>query len=160
TASSPNGSVDRLAAAPSGVRADGWAMDPNTDAPLNVRITVDGVAAATESASTARPDLPAHFPHHGPNHGFSIFAPMTAGTHRVCVGAFNVGPGANRAVVCAMITRSDSPLGHLDRVGDTGGGRRATGWALDMNTGNPISVDVQVATAGGVQHVSTTANDS
>jgi hypothetical protein len=161
TASSPLGSADLLMLAPEGVRATGWAFDPNSAAPISVRMIVDGQVRATATASNARPDIAAAFPAYGAAHGYSVSANPGPGPHVVCVDAVNVGPGFTPLLRCVALTLGDNPIGFLDQVvagGPTG--RRAIGWTFDPNAIGPIQVHVHVMTPAGDQLVVGVADEA
>jgi hypothetical protein len=67
----------------------GWAIDPETGNPIEVRITVDGLEFARRTADLAWPDLQAAFgtAFYGINHGFDFWIPAQPGTHLVCLDA-------------------------------------------------------------------------
>jgi Glycosyl hydrolases family 18 len=110
---SPSASLDVVAPISCGVRVSGWAIDPNTDAPINIRVTVRVKAKTntfTIAASERRDDVNQIFGR-GWQHGFDISLPSAAGPARVCVTALNVGPGRNRLLGCrTVITSGDAPL--------------------------------------------------
>jgi hypothetical protein len=145
----PTGYVDALSLAPEGVRAVGWALDPNTGGPTTVQLTSDGVPIATASAASTRSDVGAIYVGYGSGHGYSISADPGLGTHTLCVDALNTGPGSNMRLGCRVVTRGNNPIGYLDQVVAGSGGRRAVGWALDPNTASSIQVHIYVITPSG-----------
>jgi len=92
----PFGWMDSAALAGSTLTAKGWAIDPDTSAAIQVQLVVDGVAVTAGVASTARPGLGKIYPAAGDNHGYSLSAALTPGSHMVCVVAMNnaAGPSA------------------------------------------------------------------
>jgi hypothetical protein len=86
------GSVD-------GVSRDGvfgWAIDPNTTAPIGVHIYVNGQIQAILTADVLREDVAGVYPSYGANHGYSVgFSPALAPGSTVCAYAINAGPGAS-----------------------------------------------------------------
>ncbi|SBW29086.1 hypothetical protein FDG2_6418 [Candidatus Protofrankia californiensis] len=62
----------------------GWAIDPDTNAPIQVYVYVDGTAGYATTADVSRPDVDNAF-HRGVNHGFDFIVPVCAGRHTVCV---------------------------------------------------------------------------
>jgi len=95
----PIGSVDSAVNAGDTVRVAGWAIDPDTGAPIAVHVYVDGVATAI-TANASRPDLAPIFPGYGAAHGFTTSIDVAPGPHSVCVYAIDVGPGATRLLGC------------------------------------------------------------
>ena len=77
----------------------GWAIDPDTGAPVAVKVRVDGVDVQTGTADLARPDVGAYFPAYGSAHGFQQVVFSTPGPHTVCVVAVNAGAGSQDTVL-------------------------------------------------------------
>jgi hypothetical protein len=71
----PIGHVDEVRAVAGGIRVQGWAIDPDTTAPVRVRLTVDGAVVQEITASAARPDVAAAHPLYGAMHGFDMLLP-------------------------------------------------------------------------------------
>lgn len=95
-----------------GVRVVGWVHDPDTTAPIDVHVHVDGVPVAARRADRPRPDVVAAVPGAGPAHGFDLTLALAAGLRRVCVYGINVGAGTgNPEVGCAhTVVPPDGPL--------------------------------------------------
>jgi hypothetical protein len=94
----PFGVLDRVTVVePGQVRVSGWAIDPDTVAPIVVDVWVltdaGGQFAGTVTASTRRADVGAAFPAFGPEHGFNAVVGIPAEATTVCVYAINTGPG-------------------------------------------------------------------
>ena len=100
----PFGYLDAVTTSAGKVIARGWAIDPNTSAPIMVQMNVDGVSHALIWANMARPDVGAAYPAAGPDHGYTLTMPTTAGPHTVCLYAINTGPGTNRGLGCRATT--------------------------------------------------------
>ncbi|WP_426623244.1 hypothetical protein ACPPVW_11430 [Leifsonia sp. McL0607] len=98
----PIGSLDSVQAVAGGIRTTGWAIDPDTVAPIAVHVYVDA-AGAPYQADTQRTDVGAVYPVYGPSHGFDQTIATTPGTHSVCVYAINTGPGGNVVLGCRSI---------------------------------------------------------
>ncbi len=98
----PFGSVDVVRATASGIQVAGWAIDPNTNRPIEVHAYVGGTGVPT-LADRARPDVGAAFPASGPAHGFDVVVPGRAG-QTVCLYAINTGPGSNVLLGCRTAT--------------------------------------------------------
>jgi hypothetical protein len=115
----PRGSIDKLVKAPGGGAnwlAQGWAYDPDTGGPVQVRVRTLGVtlrlpypytptydrSLVTIPTGQPRADIGALFPAAGPNAGFSGHV-MTTPRGRIrlaCAYAVNVGPGSSRFIGC------------------------------------------------------------
>ena len=91
--SNPFGRIDSVESAGAGrLRVRGWAMDPNTTAPIRVHLYVDGAGAASLLADDGRSDLSAFG--NGLGHGFDEV--IDAGSSSVVTAfAINNGAGAN-----------------------------------------------------------------
>ena len=87
----PVGSLDVARTSNAGsVAVGGWALDPDTPAPITVHLVVDGTFHSATVATTGRPDIAAAYPLHGPDHGFAATIDgLPAGTRRVCAAAVN-----------------------------------------------------------------------
>lgn len=112
----PFGALDRVdpvpagttAGATPGVRVQGWAIDPNTTAPIRVHVYVDGVARASVEAGVSRPDVAAAHGK-GAEHGYdATVRGLAPGAHEVCVWAIDTfGPamgGVNPRLGCQTVT--------------------------------------------------------
>jgi hypothetical protein len=99
----PFGSVDVASAAPGGVRVAGWTIDPDTPAPVEMHVYIDGVGTSGIMANQSRTDVAGVYPLYGPDHGFDAALPASAGGHDVCVFAINQGVGANLLLQCRHV---------------------------------------------------------
>lgn len=94
---SADGSVDAIEAVPGGVRFRGWSVDFTTTQSSYVWVNFNG------AGSPHRANLPlgwfdAYFPGSGPNHGFDVTVPKSAGTYDVCVN------GTEQLLACKTVT--------------------------------------------------------
>jgi hypothetical protein len=151
-AGSPLGNFESAWGVPGGIELRGWAIDPDTAAPVYVWVTLDG-AGRHVYANRARPDVGAAFPGFGPNHGMSAVIPAGAGTHRVCATVSNVGRGAHTPLGCRTVTvRAGSPFGNLELVRLVPAGIEVRGWAIDPDTTSPVYLWVTVDGVGRHVH--------
>jgi hypothetical protein len=98
----PFGWLDSFVLSGNGVTAAGWAIDPDTVAPVNVQLVVDGGAPLTSSASANYPNLGAAYPGFGDAHGFNVSTgTLGTGSHTVCVTVVNDVPGTDRVLGCS-----------------------------------------------------------
>ena len=142
TRPSPVGSLDIVAPVePGRIRIAGWALDPDTTAPISVHLYIDGVGQAI-TADLSRPDVAAAYGK-GDRHGFDLTVDVAPGAHEVCAYAINVGPGSNVALGCRSV-EVGRPVGNVERLVAQPGGVRITGWALDPDTADPIDLAVSV----------------
>ncbi len=143
----PFGSFDLATMAPvgpGGTRVAGWALDPNTAAPIDLHIYVDGAFAGLVNANTDRPDIAQAFPGYGAAHGFDGFVSMSPGFHTVCAYGINAGTGTNSLVGCRWVMVNNDPFGNIDVVSQGSSGLRVAGWMLDPNTAASIEAHVYV----------------
>ena len=142
TQPSPVGSIDVVAPVePGRLRIAGWALDPDTTAPISVHVYIDGVGQAI-TADLSRPDVAAAYGK-GDRHGFDLTVDVAPGRHEVCVYAINVGDGGNVSLGCRT-AEVGRPIGNLERLAAQPGGVRLTGWALDPDTADPVDLVVSV----------------
>jgi hypothetical protein len=153
----PIGQLDLVRQVPGGVLVFGWAIDPDTTAPIDVHIYVDNAIVGGWRADRYRPDVGAAYPGSGDNHGYDVTIPMAEGAHEVCVYAINVGPATgNPQLGCRSVTVSHTPFGVLDAVHTVSGQTvRVAGWAIDPDTADPIEVQIYL---DGVRLAILTAN--
>ena len=151
TANSPIGALDVVTAAPGTFRVAGWAIDPNTSAPIAVHIYVGSVGTAV-TADKLRPDVAAAYPSAGGVHGFDAsVSAIGAGDTTVCVYGINVGLGANRLIGCKTVSAmSGSPVGNLDEFSVVDGGIAIRGWLIDPDTVSSTQVHVYVDGVGSI----------
>jgi len=157
----PFGAFESVVPYPNGMRVRGWAVDPDRrTTALSVQVWVDGAQVSTGTANQYRSDLAADMPGYGGYRGFSFAVGAGAGTHTVCVRAVNIVYGSANTELpsCRSITIQVNPVGAISgSYVRTPGGTRISGWALDPDTTNPISVKV---TVDGVLKSTLTANAS
>ncbi|MFA4841355.1 MAG: hypothetical protein WC580_06580 [Agrococcus sp.] len=154
----PFGQVDGASAKGLTATVSGWAIDPDTAAPINVHAYVNGRYAGAFRASASRPDVGAIHRDYGANHGYSFQVPIPVGTSDVCVYAIAVPMGDNPMLGCREVSNaSGPPVGQLDSASAAPGSITASGWAIDPDT--PASIDVQLLVDGKVV-ASSSANTS
>ncbi len=143
----PFGVVEALTVTNTGVTVSGWTVDPDTTAPTDVHVYVDGRGTRIV-ADQPRPDVARAFSL-GDRHGFSYSQNLTPGRHEVCVYAINTGPGAHTYLRCASIVVPDAaPIGAIDQVSVLKWWVTMSGWTLDPDTTAPIQAHVYVAGRG------------
>ncbi|MXS74947.1 hypothetical protein CSIV_05785 [Microbacterium sp. CSI-V] len=148
----PFGALDAVVVQGTRVTASGWAIDPDTSLPIQVRIEASG-ASSSSSADLPRSDVGAAYPAFGPNHGFATSLTLMGGKHDVCVFAVNNGKGGDGALGCRTITipvpdLGRAPIGMLEGVSVSGMTATVSGWALDLDTTSPVSVHIYVGSRG------------
>ena len=132
----PFGHVDEVTSTSEGLRIRGWAIDPDTDRPINVRLLVDGQLREELTADLDRPDVGARHGY-GNLHGFDVtLKPVVReGVEynrrhtSVCVIGVNIGQGRSAQVGCGREQRSVSVL----TLNVTG---RREQWANDNGVGD------------------------
>jgi hypothetical protein len=144
--STPFGFVDRIHQVPGAVQVDGWAIDPDTAAAIEVHGYV-GRSGAPTNANLARPDVANVLPDYGPAHGFSVAAPVAAGgVQDICAYGIDTRLTSPVGVLgCQPFDVQVSPWGAVDVVNLTasfGRGFRVRGWAIDPSTGESLDVRI------------------
>ena len=152
----PFGSLDVVTPVPGGFRAAGWAVDPDTEASLDVHVYVDGALAGVARADEPRGDVSAIHNGYGAAHGFDFSLSAAPGRHEVCVYAINQRDGNNALVGCRSVNVTSVPIGAFDVAQRQGDNVRIVGWAIDGDTTDPISVH---AYADGRLVASVSANE-
>jgi hypothetical protein len=95
----PVGALDRVQPVSGGLRARGWALDPETTAPVKVHLYVDGRFERAVVADASRPDVAAAHPAYGPLHGYDAVLDVPPGPHLVCAYAVNVATGTTNPLL-------------------------------------------------------------
>jgi hypothetical protein len=139
---SPIGALDAVDWVPgTGIRARGWALDPDAPGPITVRVTVGSTAGPTATADGERDDVAAVYETDA-HHGFDVVIPWTtAGTISVCATALNVGGGTDSLLGCRPVTVVTEPFGAVPNKGV-----RVSGWVIDPDTTSPVEVWIGIAT--------------
>lgn len=138
----PVGSLELVQQQPGGgIALRGWASDPDTLSAVTVQTTVDGRRIADMVADDPRPDLPV-----ADGHGYGRVLTLDDGTHKVCTTAINAAgtQGTDAAQVCKDVVVRHSPFGPAPRFKRVPAGLVVYGWALDLDSTQPISVRVLV----------------
>ena len=156
----PIGFVDSITSSPGEIRVSGWALDPDSSAPISVDVYVDGVGYRG-TADISRPDLAPHFPGLGIKHGYVISVPPPKwGTVQVCTYGISVGPGSNRLLGCQTVASyGGSPVGSIDSIVAGPGVVTVKGWAIDPDTADPIAVHVYAGSSATPLTADATRND-
>ncbi len=146
----PFGSLDVVAGGAGSVNVGGWAIDPDTTAPIEVHVYAGPVGTAITAGST-RPDVGAIYTGFGDQHGFSASVRANPGPQQVCAYGINAGGGANRLLGCRVVNvLPNSPIGSFDLARPLIGGVSVGGWAFDPDTTASIPVHVYVDGTGYV----------
>ena len=148
----PRGSVDQIVRGPGGATLRGWAHDPDTTQPVQVRLTDGrgGGLLTTVTTGQPRPDVQRSVPGAPLGTGWTATVALASGRHSVCAVAVDVGPGQDVDLGCRDVDVTSAPVGALDTVVRIPGGLRAEGWSLDPDAVDPIAVHLY-AGAKGVQ---------
>lgn len=149
TKDDPFGGLELFETRPGKIVAAGWAIDPNTAGPIEIRVTI-GASSSSVQANLERADIGRVYPNYGSKHGFMAeITPPAAGEYDVCVDAVNVGAGKNRTMGCKrLIALTGAPIGALEQVAVRTSSIDVAGWALDPDTADPVDVHVYVDGVG------------
>jgi len=101
---SPIGVIDHAWRGASTINVVGWALDPDTVAPIPVAVYIDGAGIGWFPADHDRADLAAAYPGYGGRHGYSVTIPVAPGPHHVCVYGINHGPGVGNPLLRCVLT--------------------------------------------------------
>ena len=136
---------DARAAGPGVVQLIGWTFDPDTTAPIDVHVYVDGVGVLATKANGERPDVEAIYKK-GPLHGYDIRVPVASGNHTVCLYAIDSSGGTNVLLGCKTVQASNKPpVGLIDVIQSPAPGKvQVRGWAFDPDTSASIAMHVYV----------------
>ena len=145
---SPFGNLENAVQVANGIRVMGWAIDPDTSAPIEVHIYVDGGGTNLGPASNSRPDVGQAFPGSGSSHGFDAVVGAGPGWHNVCAYGINVSGGGNSLLGCRQVPVYTNPFGNFESAVQVLGGLQVAGWAIDPETSAPIQVHVYVDSGG------------
>jgi|GEM_PF-1224548 len=140
-----SGNLDSAVEVVGGIRVQGWAIDADTNGPVDVHVYVDGNFAGLTNASRFRGDVAAAYPGMGPNHGYDLTVPAAPGVRQVCVYGINVGPNGNGNPLLACRTvRVGNPFGNFEGYRVGAGTITVTGWAIDPDTTGPVDMHVYI----------------
>ena len=146
---SPVGQVETTSTNPGTGTVSGWAIDPETTAPVTVHVYVggryeDGATWGGQATANLRSNtvLQQH-PSYGAAHGFTVTLSLPRGSTTVCLYAINVGRGSNQLIGCPTLTTpTGPPTGNFESAKLSGRTATLTGWAMDPDTSDPITVHV------------------
>jgi hypothetical protein len=166
-AGDPIGGLDSVTVGAESISTAGWAIDPDTAAPIPVHIYIDNTASAY-NADKERRDVASAYAGYGAAHGFTSTVGVGAGKHTVCAYGINTaGSGNNKQLGCKTVTvpsksgtgKTGSPVGYLDAVVSATGRVTVEGWTLDPDTAGSIGVHIYVDKSATVTTANTTRND-
>jgi hypothetical protein len=140
---SPFGFFDVGLPRPGGGTLVGWALDPDTTAPIAVHVYVDGTLAGAFLANGQRPDVGAAFGN-GSAHGFNVAVDIPVGNHQVCIYAIDANGDPNAVIECGAANLDGTPFGFPDVLEASGSSIRVAGWAIDPDTVATVSVHVYI----------------
>ncbi len=146
----PIGSVEvAQSPEPGALVVTGWAVDPDTDAPVDVRVEVQGSSGSAPlvvplgPAGVERPEIAASFAGIGDRHGFDARLDLPEGftPTGVTVHAVNAAgtPGADQVIGSVPIDPELDPFGSLESITATPDGYvRIRGWTADPSGSDPL----------------------
>ena len=142
TGTAPIGHLDVAVSDGSSIRLVGWALDPDSFAPIEVKVSSRQVVTS-HMADRSRPDVGAAFGL-GDAHGFDVRTQsLPPGTNQVCLWAVNVGRGTqDRLLGCRDVaTGTDDPRGSFDGLSQTADSTvTAVGWGYDPNAAGAVEI--------------------
>lgn len=155
----PVGAFDTADRVPGGVRATGWALDPDTASSIPVHVYAGATGRAT-TASVDRSDIARTRPEYGGQHGFSVDVPATgSGPVSVCAYALDDAGKVNPQLGCRSVDVSGRPIGAFDAAVRSGDRVTASGWAIDPDVAAPVEVHLYVGQRGTAVSASVPRSD-
>ena len=100
----PIGYLETVSVAGGVLTTQGWAVDPDTGAPIKVAVYVDSTGVGLVQADGSRPDVSKAFPGAGDQHGFRATGPIAPGPHTVCTYGIDSAAGENTTLGCQSFT--------------------------------------------------------
>ncbi|WP_139824688.1 hypothetical protein [Agreia pratensis] len=145
----PVGSVDDVVVTGFQGVVRGWALDPDTAAPIDAHVYVNGAWAGAVHADGARADVGRAYPGYGDSHGYSLPVALKGGQNEVCVYGINVkGGNSNPSLGCRTVTLpTGRPIGNFESVVVSNGTATLNGWTLDPDS--PATIPIHVYVDGG-----------
>ncbi|GEA88657.1 hypothetical protein [Cellulomonas cellasea] len=146
----PFGNFELISSTFDSISVRGWAMDPDTSAPVDIHLYVNGAWGGSIRADVARADIAAAYPGNGTQHGFAFRFPAAAGTSSVCAYAIDTAGGANTPLGCRSVNVVNTyPVANFEQLTANGTAVTLSGWAVDPDTAGPIDVHFYVNGAWG-----------
>jgi hypothetical protein len=142
----PVGNLEAVVGADGSAHLQGWAFDPDVDAPIDVHVYRNGAWAGLVRADAARGDVQRAYGLPSAAHGFTLDIGLPTGTQQVCAYGINQGsPATNPSLGCRTVgVPLGNPFGSLDSAGRSGSTARLAGWVIDPDTRGPATVHVYV----------------
>jgi hypothetical protein len=100
----PFGALDEVQVEGSGVRLQGWVIDPDASTFADVRVSADGAVVASTLADRHLDYLVTAQPRYSPRHGFDVLVPLAPGTRQVCATGVNQNQGKDVLLGCRTVT--------------------------------------------------------
>ena len=141
----PVGALEVVRRAPTGVYAQGWALDTDVASPVTVDITSDGAVVSTLTASRTRTDLSKTYPAQGADRGFAVVIDLPVGTHSVCAVIHDAAgtDGVDKKLPCRTVVVTHDGTGVKRDVRTIPGGSvLVAGDAYDPDTLSAAAVTV------------------
>ncbi|MEO5842596.1 MAG: S8 family serine peptidase [Acidimicrobiales bacterium] len=141
----PIGSVDVVQAGLGVLAVQGWAIDPDASASVDVHIYIDGVLVTGTRADRTRDDVGRAYPGYGNAHGFGATVAIAGGRHVVCVYGIDGDDDENALIGCReFVMPTGAPFGTLDAVTASPQALIVAGWAIDPDASTAIDVHIYV----------------
>ncbi|TFD19503.1 hypothetical protein [Cryobacterium sp. TMS1-13-1] len=140
----PIGNIESATASAGRATLNGWALDPDSPASIDVHAYVNGQWGGSFTANVSRADVGRAYPGYGDTHGFSANLPVPGGTSKVCLYGINVQQGYNSSLGCSQVYNpSGSPFGNFESaLTGSDGTTTISGWSIDPDTTLPVDVHV------------------
>lgn len=144
---SPTGALTAVANDFGRVTVTGWALDGDSTAPLEVRVSVDGTDIGSGVADLAQSPVSSLVPSRSAGYSFTVPSSAGGGLRDVCAHAVDGGTGSTTQLGCRSITVDGSPRGSFETAVSAGGRITVSGWVVDPDV--PVgTVHVYVDSVG------------
>jgi hypothetical protein len=151
--SDPVGSVPTITrvGTSNSVTVSGWALDPDSAAPITVKVTSDGVVKQLLTANLASTGSVASWPRYGSSHGYSATVSIDGYQHLVCVVAVNVGAGKDVSQGCKLLTTTGStvPAAPTSLSAWPGNASTTLNWTAARSVSSPVTSYQVTLSPGG-----------
>ncbi|MFC4222936.1 hypothetical protein [Lysinibacter cavernae] len=102
----PFGNYESATANGANATVNGWVIDPDVVAPIEVHAYVNGGWGGRFVANQNRNDVGRAYPAYGPAHGFSANIALKPGRNEICLYSINVGSGTTNPLMgCRVVNR-------------------------------------------------------
>ncbi|MGK0740677.1 hypothetical protein ACSHWG_02165 [Leucobacter sp. Z1108] len=147
----PFGNYEGLSLSGLTATVQAWTIDPDDSGPVTIHAYLGGPVGVGRwggqySANVPREDIGRAYPLYGSSHGLVADIPVGVGTTPICLYAMDRQiSGASAFLGCKTVsTASGPPFGNVDSVQAVPGSVRFSGWMIDPDTTEPVTIHVYI----------------